>query len=138
MQEDYIIREIHKISILIMGLLGRMIKNKKEGIELNEDMYSEISDELAEEANVDMDTILKASPDKFDEIFMEKFGFDDKNTELMADMLMVMAEVSVPEQKTVLLRKALEIYSYIEMRTRTYSAERLSKMNEINSHMERL
>lgn len=129
-QKDFILREIEKISTLLRYLIGKLIpsssvENSKETIEL-------INRELVENSGFNINEILNISINDFDEVFTQSKGYSFENIELFADLLYTIGNDSL-ENKNNYLQKALEIYEYIDKKTKTFSFERLNKIIKINS-----
>lgn len=129
-QKDFILREIEKISTLLIYLIGKLIpsssvENSKETIEL-------INRELVENSGFNINEILNISINDFDEVFTQSKGYSFENIELFADLLYTIGNDSL-ENKNNYLQKALEIYEYIDKKTKTFSFERLNKIIKINS-----
>ena len=137
-QKDYILREIEKISVMIMGLLSKMVKRSKENKVLDEKEFKDISQSMLSEGNFNIEAFLNIEEDQFDSYFKLDHGFDSKNTELIGDFLAMMAEIALFEQKKLYLTKAKQIYSYIDLTTKTFSVDRVTKMNNLEIRLENL
>lgn len=136
-QSDYILREIEKISVLLMGLLGKLTSRKKEGSILDEDTFNEAVTEFENNIDFQIDTVLAADPDAFDQLFRRTNGFDERNTELIADLLVAMGEISIQDKKPF-FEKALEIYDYLDRWGKTYSVERAAKSEQARFLLEKI
>ena len=134
-QSDYILREIEKISHMLMGMLGKMILRQKQGIELNENEYSSMLTEFNEDASLDIESILQSDKDQFESIFRTFHGFDAKNLEILADLFAAMAEVDRDERQRLFYSKAYELYEYINVSTKSISIDRMAKMEQIEVHL---
>lgn len=134
-QSDYILREIEKISVLILGLLGKLSRRKKEGEQMNEEAFREAKVEFETNANFDIQTVLCTGPDAFDQLFRKTSGFDERNIELVADLLVAMGEIAVAEDKKQLFEKAMEVYVYLDRSGKTYSIERASKIRQLQTYL---
>lgn len=134
-QSDYILREIEKISVLIMGLIGKLTEKKKSGIEVNEDAFNEAVTEFENNANFDIETVLRTPPDAFGLLFRRNRGMDARNTELVADLLVAMGEIALRENKMQYFETAMEVYTYLDHSAKTYSIERAAKMKQLHTLM---
>ena len=127
-QKDYILREIEKISTLLMYLIGKFIPAKSiEEQQLTEEL---INKELKERYGNDLDYILSLEETDFEIILTQNKGFNFENLELLADLLFTIGNDDF-ESKTNYLKKALELYEYIDKKSKTFSFERISKIEEI-------
>lgn len=126
-QSDYILREIEKISIMLLGMLGKMVRRRKEGVELNEDEYSSFAEQLLSEATIEIGDLLQKSPSEFEDYFRTLKGFDEKNIELLADLITAMGDLVPEGNKLAYYLKALQIYQYLDISFKTFSFERIEK-----------
>ena len=127
-QKDFILREIEKIGTLLRYLIGKLIpsssvKNSEETIEL-------INRELVENSDFNINEILSLSIKDFDEVFTQGKGYSFENVELLADLLYTIGNNQVTINIDH-LKKALELYEYVSKKSKTYSFERISKIEEI-------
>lgn len=128
-QSDYILREIEKISILLMGIMGKL-KRKQEAKEtVDETDYKGYCEEISENAGFDLDSLFCVAPPGFDSFFKKHHGLDDRNIELLADIMLSMGEISPQPRKKIMLTKALNIYKYLDQRQKTFSMERASNIS---------
>ncbi len=130
-QSDYLLREIEKISILLMGMLGKMVQRKKEGIEMNEEDYTSFNSELFSATNFDLDRLFETDSSEFGNFLKSENGFDEKNIEVLGDLIFAMAEITPGYQKKKLYKKSYEIYRFLDISYKTFSLERQSKMRSI-------
>ena len=129
-KKDFILREIEKISILLLYLIGKFVPSKSiEEQQLTEKL---INDELIENYGNDLNYILKLEEKDFDAEFSQRKGFNFENMELLADLLFTVGN-NVIKTKPDYLQKALIIYEYINKRSKTYSFERINKINDLKS-----
>lgn len=134
-QSDYILREIEKISIIILGLLGKLTRTNKEGKQIKENALNEAAMEFETNANVDIGTVLRTSSVGFDQLFTSINGFDERNTELVADLLVAMGEIALPESKKQFFVKAMEVYIYLDHSGKTYSIDRATKIRQLQTFL---
>ena len=129
-QKDFILREIEKISTLLRYLIGKLIPSNS--VENSEETIELINRELVENSGFNINKILKSSLKDFDEIFIQKKGYSFENIELLADLLYTIGN----DQASInidYIRKALELYEYINEKSKTYSFERTSKINTLKA-----
>jgi hypothetical protein len=129
-KKDFILREIEKISILLLYLIGKFVPSKS----LEEQQLTEklINDELKENYGNDLNYILKLNEKDFDTEFSQNKGFNFENIELLADLLYTMGNDEI-KTKPEYLHKALLIYEYIDKKSKTFSFERINKINDLMS-----
>ena len=132
-QSDYILREIEKISSMIMGLLGKMIRKNSEEQLLNEQAYNEAVQEFNSVSSLYFDQLLGVQPDDFNHFFLRSKGYDDHNVEQIAELLLNMGQISDVKRKNLLLEKSLQIYQYLDASQKTYSIERVSRIHQIKT-----
>ncbi len=129
-QKDFILREIEKIGTLLRYLIGKLIpsssvKNSEETIEL-------INRELVENSGFNVDKILNLSINDFDKTFTKSKGYSFENIELLADLLYTIGN-DQSQSKSNYLKKALQLYEYINEKSKTFSFERTNKINNLKS-----
>ena len=111
-----------------------MIRRKKEGIELNENEYSDMCVDLKADSSLDIEEILQIEKSEFNSYFVDKSGFNDKNIELIADLMITMAEITfVDNIKLNLYQCALDIYHLLDESSKTFSIERIEKINDVKN-----
>ncbi len=127
-KKDFILREIEKISILLLYLIGKFVPSKSiEEQQLTEKL---INDELIENYGNDLNYILNLNEKDFETEFNQNKGFNFENIELLADLLYTIGNNQVAINIDY-IKKALELYEYINKKSKTYSFERISKIEEI-------
>ena len=132
-QRDYILREIEKISVMLLAMLGkfRRIKSKKQF----EQERSMIDSELEEAGELSIDKLISFTDEEIISYIDENKGFDPGNMELLADLLNVFAE-NLPENDSQNLnKKALLILEHIDRESRTFSMERSLKINSLKEKL---
>lgn len=130
-KKDYILREIEKISILLRAIINKLIGNRENLAVSIGDQFSVTREMLLTEGGFDLETLLKNSESENESLFQKAIGFDSENIELLADLL-VMLEAEPGSNKELLFKKkALELYEYIDLRDKTFSFERNTKIRNI-------
>ena len=129
-QKDFILREIEKIGKLLLFLIDKFIPAKT----IQEQQRTEklINSELLEHYGNDLEYILSVEEKDFDTILTKNSGFNFNNIELLADLLFTLANNQQSINKKYLL-KALELYEYINTKSKTFSFERDHKITTIKS-----
>jgi len=129
-RKDFILREIEKISVLLLYLIGKFVPSKS--IEELQQTEKLINDEFKEAFGNNLNYILKLEEKDFDSEFSQKKGFNFENIELLADLLYTIGNDEI-KTKPDYLHKALLIYEYIDKKSKTFSFERINKINDLRS-----
>jgi hypothetical protein len=127
-QKDFILREIEKISALLLAIIGKFIPSKS--IEEQQQTEKLISDQLEEQYGKDLNYVLKLKEKDFETEFTRNKGFTIENIELLADLLYTLGNDNF-EIKINYLTKSVELYKYIDTTSKTFSFERLEKIRTI-------
>jgi hypothetical protein len=127
-QKDFLLREIEKIGTLLRYLISKLIPSSS--VENSEEIIEIINRELVENSYFNINEILSFSIKDFDEVFTQSKGYSFENIELLADLLFTIGNNPL-DNKENQLKKALELYEYINEKSKTYSFERISKIEEI-------
>lgn len=134
-KRDYILREIEKISVLIRYLIGKILSALT--VIQKEEVYEQVDRELKTNLDMDIEAILHLTPDQFDNAFKENNGFNLENLELLADLFSEMAQVKEDKRKLYLMQ-SLELFNYINEKSKAFSFEREAKKNRIIDEMKNL
>ncbi len=129
-QKDFILREIEKINVLLLYLIGKFVPSKS--VEQQQQTEKLINDDLKETFSNDLNYILKLEEKDFDTKFSQTKGFNFENIELLGDLLYTIGNDEL-KTKPNYLHKALLIYEYIDKKSKTFSFERTNKMNDLKS-----
>lgn len=78
-------------------------------------------DDILSELELNMQSLLDMNPDKI-VLHLQKFNFDWSNAEQFGDFLTTLSK-KLPEAKFTLQEKAIEIYNYIQLESKTFSFE---------------
>jgi len=129
-QKDYILREIEKIGTLLIYLIGKF---KKSNTQLeNDENIVLVNTELVEKSGINIENLLTIKEENFDKKISINKGFNLENIELLADLLFTIGNEENTIKKTY-LNKALELYNYINTKTKTFSFDREEKINSIKN-----
>ncbi len=129
LQKDYLLREIEKVG-LILSHIHRKIWGRDK-VSCQEQWQCDVSETLSRELNFNLDKFLALDLEDSLE-YIESFkGFDDSNTELLANCLAEMGFRSASEESRVYLQKTLQVYEFLNQKTKTFSLERTQNMQKI-------
>jgi len=133
-QRDYILREIEKISVMLLTMLGKFkrIKSKKQF----EQERAMVDQYMEESSGLTIDKLLSITEEELVSYINVKEGFDPGNMGLLADLLNVFAENLPENESRNLNKKSVLILEYIDHATRTFSLERSLKINEIKRKLQ--
>jgi hypothetical protein len=132
-QRDYILREIEKISVMLLAMLGKFkrIKSKKQF----EQERGMIDSALKEAGELSIDKLISFTDEEIISYIDKNKGFDTGNMELLAELLDVFAENLPEEESRNLNKKAVLILEYIDHETRTFSMERSLKLKSLKEKL---
>jgi len=132
-QRDYILREIEKISVMLLAMLGkfRRIKSKKQF----EQERAMIDSELEEAGELSIDKLILFSEEEILSFINKNKGFDHRNMELLAELLNTFARNLPENESRNLNQKALLILEYIDRETRTFSMDRSLKISSLKEKL---
>lgn len=113
-REDYLIREISKISEFLLALIGKRQKQEitKEDLDVS----------FEEETGISFYAILKTSDAELRKLLESNKAFNTQNIELLADFLAEQEEIHYKI-------KAIELYNLCEQMDRTFSLNRDYKLS---------
>ena len=133
-QRDYILREIEKISVLLLGLLGRL--RRAERRQLFEEERALIDDDLSKASGLTIDDLLSIDTDKIASLLSSTPGMESTNLEKLAEILYLFANNCAPSERLKLLKRAAAIISFVDNESRTFSFERAALLSEIEDAIE--
>ncbi len=134
-QEDYLLREIEKITIMLRFILGKLTGNHENlAISLDE-QFEETKELLFNEINFDLDMFLKLNESDINEYISKIKGNSVENLEILAEIIAKSGLNGNTEIKNNYLHKALQVYEYCSLADKTFSVDRESKIREIKNRL---
>jgi hypothetical protein len=130
-QEDYLLREIEKIAIMLRYILGKLTGNKENPSISVERQFEETNELLFKEINFDLDSFLKLNESESKEYISHLKGNSSENLELLAEIIYQLGLNSKREDRSVYLEKTLQLYEFCNLADKTYSLDREAKINKI-------
>lgn len=121
-QRDYFMRQVELFWQVLGKLLVKILemKNSNEIVEIaNKILCQELGLNSNELVNITIEELLKN--EKINNVNLEK----------IADILYFIFENSDTKEKTLLAKKCLEIYEYLNISEKTYSLERQQKISKL-------
>lgn len=128
-QKDYILREISKLGAMLRMFIRRRFEQKDTREE--EEETEQLAVEFAEETGMELKSLIRLGKADFDSFFALNRGFNNENIELLADFVVELAKSSTSQNPKELFQKAIEFYSYIDEKGKTYSMERAAKIQQL-------
>ena len=133
-QKDYLLREIEKIGVIINAIRQKIFGGKDNPAITIEKQFEEAKEILFNETNFDLDRFLTLNIEKSKEYICNFQGFNIENIELLADCFSQMGFNDKTDSSKIYLEKALQLYNLCNLKSRTFSFERETKMNAIKIH----
>jgi hypothetical protein len=130
-QEDYLLREIEKIAIMLRYILGKLTGNKENPAISVERQFEETNELLFNEINFDLDSFLKLNESDSKEYISHLKGNSSENLELLAEIIYQLGLNAKLEDRSVYLEKTLQLYEFCNLADKTYSLDREAKINKI-------
>ncbi|MDR1585581.1 MAG: hypothetical protein LBS07_05350 [Prevotellaceae bacterium] len=132
-QKDYILREIEKIGLLLTAIRQKLFGGKENlSISLEKQIES-AKGMLLKEINFDFDHFLSLNPQDSINYINNITGFSIENIELLAGWLSRTGFSYKSENSTLYLEKALQLYEYCSLKSKTYSLDREVNMEKIKN-----
>jgi hypothetical protein len=128
-QEDRLQKQINLLGRMLGKILSDLIgigSQNKVGASVEI-----VQQALKGELNIDLDEILRMSPDEVVAFLTTKKQFTEPGLEAFADILYQLALESGKESSNKLSEKALSLYESVNKTSRTYSVERQAKIDKI-------
>ena len=132
-QRDYILREIEKISTLVLGMLGKLkaITKPQQFEQQKEALFSEFQNK----SGISIDMILAADADKLGTMLSKEKGFDSYNIDILSELLFEFSfNVEEEERKTCIL-KAIMLLEWVAAQEKTFDLEREKKLSYYRSEL---
>ena len=132
-QEDYLLREIEKIAIMLRFILSKLNGNKENFAITQEKQFEETKELLFNEINFDIGMFLKLNESDSNEYIAKMKGNSTENLEIMAEIMLHLGVYGNQGNKSVYLQKALQLYEYCNLADRTFSVGRENKITKIKN-----
>ena len=133
-QRDFLMRQIEQMSQAFAALIRRLLGLSMKDVE--KETEKETNELLKDQLNTSIEELLQIPPKEISEFIVRKKGLDVLNLELFAHILMLNAKAtSIHTDREKLYKIALEVYHWINNKSRTFSMERQSKIQEIEDYL---
>jgi hypothetical protein len=130
-KEDYLLREIEKISIMLKFILNKLTGSKENSAMAVEKQYVEAKELLLSELNFDLEKFKTLSEFDSAEYISHFKGNNPANLELLAEIMFQTAAKHHKGDQTVYFEKALQIYEICNLTDNTYSIERENRISSL-------
>jgi hypothetical protein len=130
-QEDYLLREIEKIAIMLRFILGKLTGNKENPAITIEKQFEDTNELLFNEINFDLDTFLSLNESDSREYISHFKGNSPENLELLAEIIFQFGLNKNRGGQSAYFQKALQLYEFCNLTDKTYSLDREARINKI-------
>jgi len=132
-QEDYLLREIEKIGI-IMNAIRQKIFGGKENLAMTpEEQIETTKGMLLNEVNFDLDKFLKLNVNESNEYICSFEEFSVESIELLAEIISKIGFSDKCDNSKKYLEKALQLYELCNEKSKTYSLAREANIDAIKN-----
>jgi len=128
-QRDYILREIEKISTMLLGLLGKLRRIKSQVVFENE--RADFKNEFKESMGISIDMIIESDMNKLKGLLTKEKGFDFGNIDLLADLLYEFSLLMDRCDRKETLEKSIALLEYVDEEGKVFSMDRKVRIEEI-------
>jgi hypothetical protein len=125
-RRDYILDEIQKFGQMVMGLIGKLVQNRRSQ---QYDFNLSMADlEFESEAGFNLKMLMEMDKENLEAFLANHHELNSENIELLADLLIEISDDPgiVPK---VSLSRARDLLQIIDVRDKTYSVERAGKLD---------
>jgi hypothetical protein len=133
-QRDYILREIEKIGAIISAIRQKLFGGKggNENLAITiENQVENAKGMLLNKINFDLDKFLVLNLEESNEYISTFDGFNLENIEHFADYLSELGFNAEYDDSKKYLEKALQLYDFCDLKSKTFSLEREAKLSKI-------
>ena len=135
-QRDFIIREIEKISTLILGLLGKLKQISSQVVFENERI--DFKNEFEEGTGVSIDDIIAGDINKLKGVLTKENGFDFGNIDMLAELLYEFSLLMDRSDRREMLEKSIVLMEYVDQEGKIFSMDRKFRIEEIRKEIKKL
>lgn len=136
-QRDYLVKEIEKIGVILGTVLQPALRlllggDGNAAITLEHQM-EDAKGKLLNEVNFDLDKFLDLSTEDSNEYILSFAGFSLENIGILAECLSETGFSNQCDNPKKYLEKALQLYNLCNLKSKTYSLEKETKINAIRN-----
>ena len=126
-QRDYLMKQVEMLGIVLGKLLAKLL-----GMKNTNDILETANQTFTEEINLNINDLCSINI----EALLKNEKINNANLEKIADVLYFILTNSDTKEKTLLTKKCLEIYEYLDISEKTYSLERQQKIDKLQKEIE--
>jgi len=130
-QEDFVLREIEKIGAILSAIRQIFFGGKDNLAIIPEKQLDNAKDVLLNQIDFDLDEFLELNTEDSIEYMNSLKGFNVENLELLADCIAQTGFIDKGDSQKKYFEKALQLYELCNLKSKTYSIERESKIKAI-------
>jgi hypothetical protein len=132
-QRDYILREIEKIGMMLLAIVGRL---RKAATRREFEQEMELIDiDIKELFGMSIISLVRLPDEQFFPILENSAAYNDTNIELLSDMLSEVAGGLEKGDSEAALLKAIKLIEFADVRSRTFSFDRQSKLDSLKARL---
>jgi hypothetical protein len=132
-QKDFILREIEKIGQILIALRQMLFGGKDNPVINIEKQVDDAKGKLLKELNFDLNKFLHLDNEETNSYLNSIEGFNNENIEQLADYISQIGFSKQFDESIIYLKKALQLFELINLKSKTYSIERESKIITIKN-----
>jgi hypothetical protein len=134
-QKDFLLREIEKMGIVLRAILGRLTGNNDNLAISIDNEFEQTNEQLFNETGFALKHFLSLDESESISYLSQFKGINTLNLELLADIILQIAENEPDDKKIAFLKKALLLYKLCESNDKTFSFERVDKISRIKNEL---
>lgn len=132
-QKDFILREIEKTGQILIAL-RQMLFGGKDNPAINiEKQVDDAKGKLLKELNFDLNKFLHLDNEETNSYLNSIEGFNNENIEQLADYISQIGFSKQFDESIIYLKKALQLFELINLKSKTYSIDREKKIITIKN-----
>jgi hypothetical protein len=132
-QKDYILREIEKIGKIIIAIQQKLCSGEGSSSASIENETIALKAKLLKEVDFDLEKFLQFDSEASNDYLNCFKGFSIENIEILAGFLSQIGFSEKTDQSKKYLEKSLQLYEIINLRSKTFSFDRETKIQAIKN-----
>ncbi len=129
-QKDYMLREIEKIGLILSSIRQKLFGGQDKLAISQEKQIDDVKSMLLSELNFDLEKFISIDNEEFNKYLSNFDGFNIENIERLADCISQIGQNNKSEEY---LNKALQLYVFCNIKSKTFSFEREEKIASIKN-----
>jgi hypothetical protein len=132
-QKDYILREIEKIGKIIIAIQQKLFSGEGSSSASIENETIALKAKLLKEVDFDLEKFLQFDSEASNDYLNCFKGFSIENIEILAGFLSQIGFSEKTDQSKKYLEKSLQLYEIINLRSKTFSFDSVTKIQAIKN-----